>query len=61
MGLRGFWSRLTGGDKVERVEDELRQDRAEQPAPVEDYQGMKDDVALDERYRGTKLDPDAGE
>lgn len=59
MGLREFWDRLTGGDKLERIEEELQADGAEQPKAVEDYEAMKDDVALDERFRGAeKLDPD---
>ena len=32
MGLRDFWDRLTGGDKVERVEEELQEDEVENPA-----------------------------
>jgi hypothetical protein len=57
MGLRDFWDRLTGGDKVERVEEELEQDRVEEPVPVEDYEGMKDDNALNQRF-GTDFDSD---
>jgi hypothetical protein len=60
MGLRDFWNRLTGGGKAERIEEELRVEGAEQPEAVEDYEAMKDDVALDERFRGAeKLDPDS--
>ena len=59
MGLRDFWDRLTGGDKVERVEEELQDDRVEEPARVEDYEGMKDDNALNERL-GTDFDADRG-
>ena len=58
MGLRDFWNRLSGGDRAQRVEEELQADRAEQPAQVEDYEAMKDDVALDERFRGAELDSD---
>ena len=54
MGLREFWSRLTGGDKAERIEEELETKGAEQPEPVEDYEAMKDDVVVEERYRGTE-------
>lgn len=54
MGLRDFWNRLTGGDKLERVEQELRDDAAEQPAAVEDYEAMKDDVAVEERFPGAE-------
>ena len=58
MGFKDFWNRLTSGDKVDRVEEELEQDRVEEPKPVEDYVGMKDDVALKERFGGTDFDPD---
>lgn len=59
MGLRDFWNRLTGGDKLERVDQELRDDAAEQPAAVEDYEAMKDDVAVEERFPGAeRLDSD---
>ena len=54
MGLRDFWDRLTGGDKVERVEEELQDDQVEEPARVEDYEGMKDDQRIAERYPGTE-------
>ena len=57
MGLRGLWDRLTGGDKVNRVEEELEEDRVEEPARVEDYEAMKDDNALNERF-GTDFDAD---
>ena len=57
MGLKEFWNRLTGGDKVERVEEELEEDGAEQPEPVEDYEGMKDDVAR-ESVSEARLDSD---
>ena len=50
MGLRDFWDRLTGSDKVERVEEELEEDQVEEPARVEDYEAMKDDTALNERF-----------
>ena len=46
MGLRDFWDRLTGGDKVERVEEELEDDRVEEPARVEDYEGDEGRHAL---------------
>ena len=59
MGLGDLWNRLTGRDRVERVEEELQADRAEQPAKVEDYEAMKDDAAVDERYPGAeRLDSD---
>ncbi|MEP6908820.1 MAG: hypothetical protein ABI896_00150 [Actinomycetota bacterium] len=52
MGLGDLWKRLTGGDRAERIEEQRRDEGAEEPVPVEDYEGMKDDVALDERFRG---------
>jgi hypothetical protein len=59
MGLRDLWNRLTGGDRLEREEEELRDQGGEQPAPVEDYEAMKDDLAVDERYPGAeRLDSD---
>ena len=59
MGFGDFWKRLTGGDKAERTEEQLRSDGAEQPAAVEDYEGMKDNVAVEERYPGAdRLDSD---
>lgn len=60
MGLRDFWNRLTGGDKLDRVEQELQEDAAEKPEAVEDYQAMKDDVAVEERFPGAeRLDVDS--
>lgn len=53
MGLKEFWNRLTGGDKVERVEEELQEGHTEDPEPPADYEAGKDDVAVDERFRGT--------
>jgi hypothetical protein len=58
VGLKEFWSRLTGGDRLERIEEEMEADRSEQPEPVEDYEGMKDDVAIEERFGGTDFDAD---
>lgn len=58
MGFKDFWNRVTGGDKLDRVEEELEQDRAEEPEPVEDYVGTKDDVALKERFGGPMSDSD---
>jgi hypothetical protein len=52
MGLKEFWSRLTGGDREERVEEELRDDRAEEPEQVEDYEAVKDDRKIDEYLPG---------
>ena len=53
MGLKEFWNKLTGGDKLERVEEEMEADGTEQPEPVEDYEATKDQVVLEERFRGT--------
>jgi hypothetical protein len=61
VGLKEIWSRFTGGDKLERIEGEMEADRSEQPEPVEDYEGMKDDVAVDERFRGTDFDANRGD
>ena len=58
MGLKEFWSKLTGGDKLEEVEEEMEAEGSEQPEPVEDYEAMKDDVALNERFGGTDFDAD---
>jgi hypothetical protein len=59
MGLGDLWNRLVGRDKADRVEEQLRDDGAEQPAAVEDYEAMKDDVHVEERYPGAKrLDSD---
>ena len=58
MGLKEFWSKLTGSDKLEKVEEEMEEEGSEQPEPVEDYEAMKDDVALNERFRGTDFDAD---
>ena len=58
MGLKEFWAKLTGGDRLERVEEEMEADRSEQPEAVEDYEALKDDVAIDERLRGTDFDAD---
>jgi hypothetical protein len=58
VGLKEFWSKLTGGDKLERVEEEMEADGSEQPERVEDYEAIKDSVALDERLRGTDFDAD---
>ena len=54
MGLREWWDRLTGGDKVEREAETMQTTGAEEPPPMEDYQGMKDDRAVEERYPGTE-------
>jgi hypothetical protein len=53
VGLKDFWNRLTGGDKLERVEEEMEADGSEQPEPLEDYEAMKDDVAAERRFGGS--------
>ena len=58
MGFKDFWNRLTSGDKLDRVEEELEADRNEQPDEVQDYQAMRDDVALKERLGGPMSDDD---
>jgi hypothetical protein len=50
MGLREFWDRLTGGDKEELVEEEMRDHGGEHPEQVEDYEALKDDRQVDQRY-----------
>ena len=54
MGMGDLWKRLMGGDRTERVEEQLRDDGAEQPAAVEDFESVKDDIAVDERYPGAE-------
>jgi hypothetical protein len=54
MGLREFWNRLTGGDKEEQIEEELRDEGAEQPEQVQDFEAMKDDRRIDERFPGAE-------
>ena len=59
MGMGDLWKRLMGGDKTERVEEQLRDDGAEQPEAVEDFETVKDDIAVEERYPGAeKLNSD---
>jgi hypothetical protein len=59
MGLGDLWKRLTGGDKADRVEEQLRDHGGEQPEAVADYEAVKDDVAIEERYpRAERLDSD---
>ena len=53
MGLKEFWNKLTGGDKLEEVEEEMEAEGSEQPEPIEDYEATKDEVVLEERFRGT--------
>ena len=54
MGMGEVWNRIMGRDKSERVEEQLRDDSAEQPAALEDFEGTKDDVAVEERYPGAE-------
>ncbi len=49
-----LWNRLMGRDKTERVEEQLRDDGAEQPVALEDFEAVKDDVAVEERYPGAE-------
>ena len=59
MGMGDLWKRLMGGDKTERVDEQLRDDGAEEPAAVEDFESVKDDIAVEERYPGAeKLNSD---
>ena len=53
MGLKEFWNRLTRGDKDELMLEDMKNEGAEQPHDVEDFEGMKGDRMLDERFRGT--------
>jgi hypothetical protein len=49
MGLREWWGRLVGdSDRVEREEDAIRNAGPDGPAPLEDYEGIKDDVEAKE-------------
>jgi len=58
VGLKEFWSRLTGGDRLERIEQDMEADRSEQPERVEDYEEMKDNVLIEERFGETDFDAD---
>ena len=49
MGLREWWSRLTGdSDRLEREEDAIRNRTGDEPAPLEDYEGIKDNTTARE-------------
>ena len=54
MGLKEFWDKLTGGDAAEQEIEEIRDNPDEVPHKVEDYEGMKDDRRVDQRYPGTE-------
>ena len=54
MGLKEFWQKLTSGDSVDRELEEVRDDPDDAPQKVEDYEGMKDDRWVDQRYPGTE-------
>ncbi len=54
MGLKEFWQKLTGGDSAEREIEEIRDNPDEVPHKAEDYEGMKDDVRIAERYPGAE-------
>jgi len=58
MGLREFWRKLTSGDSVERELEEVRDHPDDVPYKVEDYEGMKDDRWVNQRYPGTERLPD---
>jgi hypothetical protein len=53
MGLKEFWKKLTSGDSADRELEEIRDHPGEQPL-VEDYEGMKDDQRIAQRYPGTE-------
>jgi hypothetical protein len=53
MALKDFWNKLMGGDKVDRVEEEVRDNSEDDAAPAEDFEAMKDDAIVDERFRGS--------
>jgi hypothetical protein len=57
MGLREWWDRLRGGDKMERTEEAMQETGGEQPPPLEDYQELRDDRAVEERFPGTERPP----
>jgi hypothetical protein len=54
MGLKEFWEKLTGGDSAEQEIEEVRDNPDEVPYKVEDYEGMKDDQRIAQRYPGTE-------
>lgn len=54
MSLRDWWDRLMGGDKTEQTEEAMTATATEEPPPMQDYQGMKDDRAVEERFPGTE-------
>ena len=54
MGLREFWKKLTSGDSVDRELEEVRDHPDEQPQRVEDYESMKDDQRIAQRYPGSE-------
>ena len=59
MGMGDLWKRLMGGDRTERIEEQIRDDGVEEPAAVEDFESVKDDIAVEERYPGgEKLNSD---
>lgn len=53
MGLREFWQKLTSGDSVDREMEDVRDHPDGEPHEQEDFEGMKGDRMLDERFRGT--------
>jgi hypothetical protein len=53
MGLKEFWRKLTSGDSVDRELEEIRDHSGDEPL-VEDYEAMKDDRRIAQRYPGTE-------
>jgi hypothetical protein len=53
MGLREFWQKLTSGDSVDSELEDVRDHPDGEPHQQEDFEGMKGDRMLDERFRGT--------
>jgi hypothetical protein len=58
MGLREFWRKLTSGDSADRELEEIRDHPDEVPHQAEDYEGMKDDRLIRQRYPGRERLPD---
>ena len=49
MGLRDLWGRLVGDrDRLEREDEAVRDAGPDGPAPLDDYEGIKDDVEVKE-------------
>ena len=54
MGMGDLWKRLIGGDRTERVEEQLRDDDGEQPEQFENFESVKDDLRVEERFPGAE-------